>query len=326
MSRFAHSQDSSETSPAAPAGLFPRIGMMLGLIRFSHTIFALPFAVLAAVLALRVPLPGGEMPALRIADAAGILLCMVFARSAAMAFNRLVDHAIDAENPRTAGRHLPAGLLKRGEVWAFTLFCCIGFILATLLFWPNWIPLAASVPVLAFLLGYSFAKRFTWAAHFWLGAALSLAPVCVWVALRGQVLSSAPGDVLPSLVLAAAVAAWVAGFDIIYACQDEQFDRKEGLNSVPARLGTRGALRLAALCHAVMVGLLALLPFTSASLGLGAVYYGSIALIALLLIYEHRLVRPDDLQRVNIAFFHVNAAISLWLLLAAGIDAWWIGG
>lgn len=324
MSR-SNSQAAGERPPAAPGGLLTRLGLMLGLIRFSHTIFALPFAVLAAVLALRVPFPGGETPSLRFRDAAGILLCMVFARSAAMAFNRLVDHQIDAGNPRTAGRHLPAGLLKRGEVWGFTLFCCAGFILSTLFFWPNWIPLAASTPVLAFLLGYSLAKRFTWAAHFWLGIALSLAPICVWVALRGQAILAVPGDVLPSLVLAAAVATWVAGFDMIYACQDEQFDRKQGLNSVPAWLGTRGALRLAAACHAAMVGLLALLPLSSAALGLGAVYYGAIGLIALLLLYEHTLVRPDDLQRVNVAFFHVNAAISVWLLLAAWIDAWYIG-
>ncbi|MEX0824937.1 MAG: UbiA-like polyprenyltransferase [Pirellulaceae bacterium] len=298
---------------------------MLGLIRFSHTIFALPFAVLAAVLALHVPLPSGEMPTLRLRDAAGILLCMVFARSASMAFNRLVDHDIDADNPRTAGRHLPAGLLKRGEVWGFTIFCCIGFVASTLAFWPNWIPLAASTPVLAFLLGYSLAKRFTWAVHFWLGTALSLAPVCVWVALRGQAILASPGDLLPSLVLAAAVATWVAGFDMIYACQDEQFDRQQGLKSVPAWLGTRGALRLAAACHGMMVGCLALLPLSSAALGLGIVYYGAIGLIALLLIYEHWLVRPDDLQRVNVAFFHINAAISIWLLLAAWLDTWYIG-
>jgi 4-hydroxybenzoate polyprenyltransferase len=149
----------------------------LGLIRFSHTIFALPFAALATVLAFATPLASGDYPRARAQDLVGILLCMVFARSAAMAFNRLVDHRFDAENPRTASRHLPAGRLSRGRVWAFTGATCLGFIFSTLLFLPNSVPVAASIPVLVFLLGYSLAKQFTSAAHVWLGVALSLSPL-----------------------------------------------------------------------------------------------------------------------------------------------------
>lgn len=295
---------------------------MLEMIRFSHTLFALPFAALATLLALRAPLPDGQPPAVRPRDLLAILLCMLFARSAAMAFNRLVDHHFDAGNPRTRGRHLPAGLLRRGEVWAFTLVCLAGFVASCLLFLPNWLPVAASLPVLAVLLGYSLAKRFTSAAHFWLGGALSLAPICVWVALRGAAVLAQPSDMLPALILAAAVAAWVAGFDIIYACQDEMFDRQHGLHSVPARLGTAGALRLAAVCHAAMVLLLSALPPSSDELGLGGLYFACVALIGGLLIYEHRLVAPGDLQRVNVAFFHVNAVVSLSLLVVGGIDSW----
>lgn len=299
-----------------------RIRLMLEMIRFSHTIFALPFACLALLMAIRLPQSDGSAVVVGWTPLAGLLLCMVFARSTAMAFNRLVDQRYDAANPRTAGRHLPAGLLSRSEVTAFALICAIGFVGSSALFLPNWLPLAGSLPVLAFLCGYSLAKRFTAAAHLWLGIALSLAPVCVWLAVRGTSVIAAPADLLPALVLAAAVALWVTGFDIIYACQDEAFDRQAGLQSVPARLGTAGALRLAAVCHLGMLVCLLLLPLSAAGLGWGGVYYAAIALIAGLLIYEHRLVRPDDLQRVNTAFFNINAIISIVLLVAAGIDSW----
>ncbi|WP_164101939.1 UbiA-like polyprenyltransferase [Candidatus Laterigemmans baculatus] len=298
--------------------------MLLELIRFSHTIFALPFAVLATVMAFRVPLSSGELPAVRPQDLLGILACMVLARSAAMAFNRVVDERFDAANPRTASRHLPAGLLRRSEAIGLTVVCSLGFVASTLLFLPNRLPLFASLPVLLFLLGYSLAKRFTSAAHLWLGGALSLAPICAWVAIRGEEVLSAPADLWPPVVLAAAVALWVAGFDIIYACQDEAFDRQAGLRSVPAAWGARGALRWAAAAHAAMVGVLVVLPLVSPVLGLGWLYYAAVIGIAALLWYEHHLVRPDDLERVGIAFFHVNAVVSVVLLLAASIDCWWV--
>ena len=277
---------------------------LLELIRFSHTIFALPFAFIAALLAW-------QDERFRIEDPLGILLCMVFARSAAMAFNRLVDARIDAKNPRTAGRHLPAGLLGRGTVWMFTIFCCAGFIASTLIFIARepvnpW-PLYLSVPVLLFVLGYSLAKRFTILAHFWLGAALMLAPIAAWIAVKGLTELAEP------VVLGAAVMGWVAGFDILYACQDALFDREHGLHSIPARLGVERSLRLAAVCHAAMFLLLVVLSVVSQHLG--PIFLGGLGFVGALLVYEHSLVRADDLSRINRAFFHVNGAISLGLLL-----------
>ncbi len=277
---------------------------LLELIRFSHTVFALPFALLAAALAW------ADEP-FRATDLLGILFCMVFARSAAMAFNRLADRHLDAKNPRTATRHLPAGTLSVAAVWGFTLACCAGFVAATLLFYfrepPNPWPLYLCGPVLLFLLGYSLAKRFTSLAHFWLGAALMLAPVAAWIAVRGLVELTVP------VILGAAVAFWVAGFDILYACQDADFDRAERLHSVPVRFGIPVSLRVAAVCHAVMFGLLVALYFASPHLGF--VYLGGLVAAGALLVYEHRLVRPDDLTRVNRAFFHVNGVISLGLFV-----------
>ncbi len=285
---------------------------ILEMIRFSHTLFALPFALLAAVMAWAAN--GQEQPpiAFRWQDLLGILLCMVFARSASMAFNRLVDRRIDALNPRTENRHLPAGTLSVASVAAFTLACALGFVASTLLFLPgNPLPLYASVPVLLFLLAYSLTKRFTSLAHFWLGAALMLAPMAAWVAIRGEL-------AWPPVVLGAAVMLWVSGFDMIYACQDVDFDVKQRLHSVPARFGVGGALRIAALCHAGMVALLAALPSVYPDFGL--IYYLGVAVIALLLLYEHAIVRPDDLTRVNQAFFHVNAVVSIGLLLIGCLD------
>ena len=277
---------------------------LLELIRFSHTLFALPFALLSAALAW------ADEP-FRWQDLVGILFCMVFARSAAMAFNRLVDRHIDARNPRTATRHLPAGTLSAATVCCFTLSCCAGFCVSTLLFYyrqpPNPWPLFLAGPVLLFVLSYSLAKRFTSLAHLWLGAALALAPIAAWIAVKG------PADMTVPLLLGAAVVFWVCGFDILYACQDADFDRTEGLHSIPARYGVRASLRLAALSHAIMFALLAGLELASPHLG--KVYSAGLAAVGVLLVYEHRLVRPDDLTRVNRAFFHVNGVISVGLLV-----------
>ena len=342
------------------------ISNLLSLIRFSHTLFALPFALMSAVMAwwlqtrlfmydsqiehehivlsfgtvgVFVPNPWAselqsvpnEVHTTSIAGRAaeliagipwqevlGILLCMVFARSAAMAFNRLADRKIDAGNPRTAGRHLPSGVLSVGQVSAFAIFCSLGFIASTLMFFPNRLPLYLSGPVLLFLMGYSYTKRFTSLAHFWLGAALAMSPIAAWIAIRGQVVLEYPLDLLPSVVLGGAILTWVAGFDILYACQDYEFDRQAKLHSVPVRLGVPGALRLAALCHAATVLLLAALPLVYPPLG--AIYYLGVLAVAALLVYEHWLVKPDDLDRVNIAFFNVNAVISIGLLLVTCVD------
>jgi len=280
------------------------IRKLLELIRFSHTLFALPFALLAAALAwVDEPFRGPDL--------LGILLCMIFARSAAMAFNRLMDRHIDARNPRTALRHLPAGTLSVAVVWLFLLACCAGFVASTLLFDfrepPNPWPLYLAAPVLLFVLGYSLAKRFTSLAHLWLGMALALAPVAAWVAVKGL------ADMTVPLLLGAAVAFWVCGFDILYACQDADFDRREGLHSLPARFGVRASLRIAAASHAIMFALLVGLFFATPYLG--ALYLCGLAAVGALLIYEHRLVHPDDLTRVNRAFFHVNGVISVGLLV-----------
>jgi 4-hydroxybenzoate polyprenyltransferase len=301
---------------------------LLEMIRFSHTLFALPFALLAALMAWTTPITSTHHsplthhspPPFQWLHLLGILVCMVGARSAAMAFNRLADSRIDAENPRTRMRHLPAGTLSAASVWLFTLASALIFIAGTLLFLPNRLPLALSVPVLLFLLGYSYAKRFTALAHFWLGTALMLAPVSAWIAIRGEVLLTQPADILPAVLLGAAVLVWVAGFDIIYACQDAEYDRRAKLQSVPASLGVPAALRLAAACHLATIGLLLALPVLAPQVPLGWVFAGGVMLVAVLLVYEHLLVRPDDLTRVNVAFFNVNAIISLGLLIVGAID------
>ena len=305
------------------------ISHLFALIRFSHTIFALPFALLAAVMAWRYETPiwtqqdtlpqwAGAPPEFSWQVLLGILLCMVSARSTAMAFNRLADRNIDARNPRTAQRHLPAGILSVGQVTVFALACGFAFVASTLLFLPNRLPLYLSVPVLAFLCGYSYTKRFTSLAHFWLGTALALSPVAAWIAIRGEAVLATPWDLLPPLVLGGAIAFWVAGFDIIYACQDFEFDRQAMLSSVPTRLGLAGALRLAAACHAVTVVLLAVLPLVYPPLG--GLYWAAVVAVAGLLVYEHALVQPDDLERVNTAFYYVNGVISLGLLAVGTLD------
>jgi 4-hydroxybenzoate polyprenyltransferase len=319
-----------------------RLRHILEMIRFSHTIFALPFALLAAVMAWHVraqeslaagsyqdvlALRGMLLPrvqmffkAVRWQELLGILICMVAARSAAMAFNRLADRKIDAENPRTQKRHIPAGILSVPSVVAFTLASSAAFVAATLLFLPNVLPLYLSLPVLGFLLAYSYTKRYTALAHFWLGAALMLAPISTWIAIRGQVLLTTPADVMPALLLGTAVLLWVAGFDIIYACQDVEFDVRAKLKSVPAKLGVVGALRLAAVCHLGMIVALVALPLLSPNLNLGVIYWCGIAAVAALLVYEHWIVRPDDLTRVNVAFFQVNAVVSIGLFVVGTID------
>ena len=290
----------------------------LELVRFSHTIFALPFALMAGILAFQAPAGAATSPADWWRRGLGVLLCMVTARTAAMAFNRLVDRSFDAANPRTATRHLPRGDLGVGEVFGLVVASCGAFMASTLLFLPNWLPLVLSVPVLAWLLGYSYAKRFTMLAHGWLGAALGMAPVAAWIAIRGEALLANPADGLPALILGLAVTTWVAGFDIIYACQDAVFDANQGLHSIPARLGVPRALTLAAGLHVVTLAILTTLPLVVPQLG--AVYWGTLVAIAALLVWEHSLVRPDDLSRVNQAFFTANAAIGLLLLVAIAID------
>jgi 4-hydroxybenzoate polyprenyltransferase len=291
------------------------VRQFLEMIRFSHTLFALPFALFSAVLAWYYKHDFSWIELL------GILLCMVFARSAAMAFNRLADRDIDALNPRTAVRHIPSGQLSVQSVWLFILLCCAGFTVCTTLFllegnpWPTYLAL----PVLLFVLAYSFTKRFTVLAHFWLGASLLLAPVAAWIAIHKFEQWQIP------LVIGLAVLFWVAGFDIIYACQDADFDRQARLHSIPARLGVPAALRLALLSHLLMLAMLVVL-YLLASPPLGWVYLVGVGCVTVLLVYEHSLVHPDDLTRVNQAFFNVNIIISIGLLVVLLLDIglhWW---
>ncbi|MBL8815891.1 MAG: UbiA family prenyltransferase [Planctomyces sp.] len=284
-----------------------RIRHFLELIRFSHTIFALPFALLSAVMAWRLP-----STTFRWTDFLGILLCMVFARSAAMAFNRLVDRRIDAANPRTSTRHIPAGLLSVTSVAVFTVAMSLAFIASTLIFLPRTLPLVLSIPVLLFLLGYSFAKRWTSLCHYWLSAALMLSPIAVWIAIRDEF------AVTPTLI-AAIIFFWVGGFDILYACQDLEFDSANRLHSIPAKLGIDRALRLAMFSHVLTILMLFIFWWWA---GMGIIFLLGCVLIAGLLLYEHSLVRPGDLSRVNLAFFHVNAVISFGILVLGCLDLW----
>jgi 4-hydroxybenzoate polyprenyltransferase len=194
------------------------------------------------------------------------------------------------------------------------------FVLGTLLFLPNTLPIILSLPVIAFLMAYSYTKRFTSLAHFWLGLSLMLAPICAWIALRGEILLQNPADILPAVLLGATVLLWVSGFDIIYACQDASFDSAAKLRSIPARLGVAGALRLAAICHFAMLAMLVAIPLLCPNLGFGWIYGCGVAAVAVLLVYEHSLVRPDDLTRVNVAFFNVNAIVSIGLLVVGILD------
>ncbi len=261
------------------------------MIRFSHTVFALPFALTSAALAAQ---RGG----IRAGQVLWIVVAMVGARSAAMGFNRLADHAIDARNPRTAGRELPKGVLSRGEVWVFVLGSAAALVLAAGMLNP--LCLALSPVALVIVFGYSYTKRFTALSHLVLGLALAVAPVGAWLAIRGSF------HPVP-IVLALAVLAWVAGFDTIYACQDAELDRQQGLFSLPARLGVPGALRVARGLHALSAALLTSLYWLAP---LHPLYLAGAAAVAGLLVYEHSLVRATDLSRVMQAF-NLNGWVSL---------------
>ena len=273
------------TSPLARAATYGRM------IKLSHSIFALPFALAAAFLA------AGGAPSPR--QVLWILVAMVGARSAAMGFNRLADHELDAKNPRTAARELPAGLLTRREVWAFVAVSAAALVAAAAMLNP--LCLALSPVALLVVFGYSYTKRFTALSHLFLGLALAIAPVGAWLAVRGAL-------AWPPIVLGLAVLMWVAGFDTIYACQDADHDRTVGLRSLPARWGIRTALVAARVLHAGAVALLAAL-FTLVPLH--PLYLAGVAAVAGLLAYEHSLVRHDDLSRVDAAFFTVNGWISV---------------
>jgi len=262
------------------------------MIAFKHSIFALPFAVISLITAAS---PG--WPDTRIWLWVGV--AMVSARTAAMAFNRLADHAIDGLNPRTAGRALPSGRLSRRFVWVVTALSAAAFIVAAASL--NSLCLALAPPTLAVLLGYSYAKRFTAAAHLWLGLALGIAPVGAWIAVTGRL-------AWPPVILALAVAMWVAGFDVIYSLQDESFDRSHALHSLPAWLGGRRALRLAEAFHvAAFVGFF----LFAAAAGGGWIRYSAVIAAAVLLAWQHRAVMARGLDAVGAAFFTANGTLAV---------------
>ena len=276
--------------------------IILEMIKFEHTVFMLPFALMAAVVASRHDWPNfwHKLP--------WILLAMVGARSSAMAFNRLVDREYDALNPRTASRALPAGLLTVPQVTLFTVIAAALLVAAA---WElNPLAFALSPVALLLALGYSYTKRFTAFSHFFLGLALAVAPVGAWIAITGRI------D-LPPLWLGGAVVCWLFGFDILYALQDTEFDRTNGLHSLPATLGPVRALMVSRLAHFVMIGLLAMV---GVSAGLGGVYYIAVGFVAVMIAYEQSLVKADDLSKLNLAFFTLNGYISVGLFLLTLVD------
>ncbi|MFN2224478.1 MAG: UbiA-like polyprenyltransferase [Chloroflexota bacterium] len=279
-----------------------RIRTFLHMIRFEHTIFALPFAYMGMVIAW------GSWDNANWRDFFWITVAMVAARTAAMALNRYIDRTIDVGNPRTAGRPIQLGTIDATAVllWAILSLVVLGL--------AAWMldPLAFFLfpGAMIFLVGYAYTKRFTWLCHYILGFTDGLAPAGAWVAVRGSIFTA--GD-LPAWLLLGAVTLWIGGFDVLYACQDVEFDRRTGLHSIPARFGIPAALRVAAASHLLTVLLMAGLAVTS---GLSWPYWLGLAVMAALLAYEHALVRPDDLSKLNIAFFNINGYISVTIFMA----------
>ena len=285
--------------------MFAKLSVIFADIKIQHTIFALPFAIMSAFIAAK-GFPQTE-------KIIWIVVCMVGARSAAMAFNRVLDARFDAKNPRTQDRALPAGRVDIRSYWLFLIVSSAIFIFAANML--NSLAFYLSPVALLIVFFYSFTKRFTAYSHFWLGLAIAISPVGAWVAIREEISFS-------SLILGAAVIFWLVGFDILYSCMDVEFDRSSGLKSIPQKFGIENALRIAFASHGVMVlFLLGLLLFGGQ---LGVLYSIGVVLVAILLFYEHSLVRPDDLSKINIAFFNMNGIISLGLMVFVIIDCMWI--
>lgn len=276
------------------------------LIRFSHTIFALPFALAAVALAW----PSHPV---RWMTLVWILIAMVGARSAAMGFNRIADRNIDALNPRTLGWELPQGKVKVWEAAALTFGASLVFIYAA--YRLNHICFMLSPAALLIIFFYSLTKRFTWTSHLFLGLSLSLAPMGAWLAVSGA--PERLGELSTPFWLGLAVLFWLAGFDVIYSLQDYDFDRKHGLNSIPVRFGVKQGLRLSGVFHLLTVILLAMVGMSAE---LGAIYWSGLLGVSVILFWEHRLVKPDDLSRVNRAFFDFNAYVSLGYFLTTLAD------
>jgi 4-hydroxybenzoate polyprenyltransferase len=275
----------------------------LDAIKFEHTVFALPFAYVAMVLA------ADGWPDVRVVG--WVTLAMVSGRTLAMSVNRLADRWFDARNPRTRGRHLPAGLLTPAQVTTAAVAAGAAFLASAWMLNP--LCLALSPLAILFLVGYSYTKRFTWLSHWILGFTDGIAAAGGWIAVRG-------GFDPPVFVLWFALTVWIAGFDLIYACQDVEFDRAEGLHSVPARFGVAAALRIAKVCHILTIAAFAAL---GVLMGLGFLYWAGVTMVAGLLVYEHSLVSPSDLSRLDVAFFNINGYIAV-ILFAAVLAGHWV--
>jgi 4-hydroxybenzoate polyprenyltransferase len=281
-------------------GVWRRVRILMEAIKFEHTIFALPFALMGLVYA------SDGLPPARVLG--WVLVAMVGARTAAMAFNRIADRAVDALNPRTRKRALPAGLLTVRQMATLMAIAILAFVYAA--YQLNWLCFWLSPVALVIILGYSYSKRFTPLSHYWLGLSLGIAPSATWIAVRGTL------D-LPPILLTLGVTFWVAGFDILYSLQDYEFDQQYGLRSLPETLGKARAIAVSRLSH-----LLCVLFFAAAgwNLGAGWLYYLGVAFAALMLAYEQSLVKPDDLSKLDIAFFTMNGYVSIGLFLFSLFD------
>jgi 4-hydroxybenzoate polyprenyltransferase len=286
--------------------LVEKLGNYASLVRFSHTVFALPFAFASLVLAW-------PKHPLTVRTILWIIIAMIGARTAAMGFNRLADRKFDALNPRTQTWELPAGKVKIWEAGLLTIVASLIFVLAA--FQLNWTCFVLSPVALTVIFFYSLTKRFTWASHLVLGVALSLAPIGAWLAVTGSPLNLK--ELMIPLCLGLAVVFWLAGFDIIYSLQDREFDRAHGLHSIPVRFGVAGALRLSTFFH---IGTIVFLALVGVVAQLGVIYWIGCLAVSFILLWEHRIVRPDDLSRINRAFFDFNAYVSIGYLLATLAD------
>jgi len=283
----------------AMTSFWTKLKTTLEMIKFEHTLFALPFAFLGAVLA------ADGFPTWR--QILWITIAMFGARSAAMTFNRIIDRRFDAENPRTANRELPSGKLSVSFAWAFFVFAVVLFEIAA--YSLNWLTFALSPVALLSVLGYSYAKRFTSFAHLILGWALAISPTAAWIAVRGAIDSETP------ILLSLLVMMWTAGFDVLYACQDYEYDRKAGLRSIPARFGIKNSLWIARLFHFQAFIVLLLLYLVT---GLGWLALAGVGAVGALLVYQHALLKANDLSRMNAAFFTTNAFVSVILFATFG--------
>lgn len=300
--------------PAADASALARAWAAIRtygrMIRFSHTVFGLPFALAATALAHRFSIEHQTSEGLTVSRLVLIVLAFTSARSAAMGFNRIVDRHIDAINPRTAQRELPQGVISLASAWTLTLIAGGVFVASAWTLGP--LPRLLAVPCLLVVLGYSFFKRFSWASHLFLGLALALAPGGAWIAVAGTF----EGWIAPTLLMVA-VATWVGGFDVLYSLSDVDFDRDQGLHSIPARFGVRGALWISGAMHLLTIAALGGLHVYA---GLGLAHLLGVVLIAGILVWEHSIVKPNDLSRLGQAFFALNGYVSLAYLAFALLD------